>query len=505
MSLRSSLAGLLPVASKEGRATFLSPRFFIIVALLALAVLAGTYSILPGATGGAGVPSRVTFNFTYFEGLNVSRPAMALFAFSPTGDPISGLEAQLINITDFRGGEPEFEVLDSKVTDASGWVRFEGLWRDYPDRERLGLFLPDEEWGFQNEVNTYYYGNQTITNHAVLWTRHFPLGGSYSEQTLFLVFTDAQGTILDGANVYVWQVTEEDFWGLDPEEEPPGGWAPYLNGTTDANGFYIRPEPLGNGEYLVRAEKGALNSTSQFGFYGSPNPLTEGPDGILAFTGMLFVPLILPVMALVLAYDAVARERSQGSLDMLLSKPVGRIGVAAGKLLGVFGSMAAPVVTVLLIAAGLIWIITGQAPTGSFLATFMGNALLLLLVYTLLFLAVSANVRNLGTALLISILIFLLFAFFWGLISAIIASVLATPGSVAWYRINVSLSIVSPTGVYHQVLTLAMPALLGGFFGPFGGTAQALPLIWITVAAVFWVAIPLVAFLLAMKYRVTEG
>jgi hypothetical protein len=67
------------------------------------------------------------------------------------------------------------------------------------------------------------------------------------------------------------------------------------------------------------------------------------------------------------------------------------------------------------------------------------------------------------------------------------------------------MSLASPTGVYQQLLTMALPALLGGIVGPIAGTAQALPPLWVATSAVLWIAIPLVAFLLAMKYRVTES
>jgi ABC-2 type transport system permease protein len=497
------LTGWYPVALKEGRSTFLSPRFIVIVTILTLAVLGGIYLISPGAVGGGGVPNRVTFGTQYFEGLNLSRPGMGLLAVSPTGEPLDGVEVLLVNLTAYRGGEA-FEVLDSKTTDSTGWVRFDGLWRDYPDHQ-LGLTLPDEG-GVHMGVDTYYHNGDVIANQGMLETRLFPLGGQAGQQTLYLLFSDLEGMVLEGADVYIVKVPE-DFEGSFRyfEEDPPGGWQAYWNGTTGSNGFYIRPEPLDSGEYVVRAEKGEFNATSAFAFFGGGMSPFQGPDGVLAFVGLQFIPLIIPIMALVLAYDAVARERSQGSLDMLLSKPVSRVGVAFGKLLGVLGSMALPVVAVVLAAAGLVWYTTGLPPTAAFLAAFLGNTLLLLLVYTLIFLAVSANMKNLGTSLLIAILFFLLFAFFWGLISFIIAGTLARPGSVAWLQISVTMSLGSPTGVYQQLLAAALPALLGGIFGPFAGTAQGLPLAWVFAAAVFWIAIPLLGFLLAMKYRVTES
>ncbi|MFQ5986169.1 MAG: ABC transporter permease subunit [Thermoplasmata archaeon] len=500
----ASLTGWLPVAAKEGRTTLLSIRLLIITSILALAVLAATFSIAPGLGGGAGVPSRIVHSFTYYQELNHSRPALALFVSSLGGSPVAGLNVELVTVSETPRGPPTLEVLEATPTDASGWVRFENLTTRYPNRQ-LVVRLADEPENLHGFVytGTEPFPPEPLENFGMLDLRTVALGGGQGTQILSLVFIDTKGALIEGASVYIWRIPE-DFVGNPFEGGPAGGWQPHLNGTTDPAGHYFRPDPLESGEYLVRAEKGELNNTRDLGFPFGSNPFAESPDGILAFSGLLFLPLILPIMAMVLAYGAIARERSEGSLDLLLSKPVSRIGVALGKLTGVFGSMAIPVVAVLLVAAGLIWLTVGTPPTGSFLASFMGVALFLLLVYTLLFLAVSANVRTLGTALLVSILLFLLFAFFWNLISFLAASLLATPGSVRWFEISVVLSLVSPTSVYLQLFALSLPALLGGFFTPFGGIPQEVPLWWTASAVAIWIALPLVLFLWAMKYRVSE-
>ncbi len=135
MRRTSFLTGWFPVAGKEGRATLLSPRLIIIVGILALAVLAGTYAITPGAGGGLGAPGHIVFDSIYHEDLNASRPAFALFAVTPAGEPVAGLEVNLINFTSSEGFPDADEVLRTEFTDATGWARFEGLWSDYPDQK----------------------------------------------------------------------------------------------------------------------------------------------------------------------------------------------------------------------------------------------------------------------------------------------------------------------------------------------------------------------------------
>lgn len=495
--MRAPLAGWLPVAGKEGRATLFSARFLIIVGILALAILAGTYAILPGAGGGGGTPQRLVFGFEYFPALNGSRPSLALYASTIDGAPLAGLDVQLGRFTEAIMPD----VLETRATDASGWVRFEDLQVAYPEEE-LFLSPADEP---ENMVAFTYTGflGPTLENRGRLSMQAPALGGA-SQRLLSLVFLDLAGNPLEGADVYIYRADIDGF-SLPPLElPPPGGWEPYRNGTTDAQGFYQRADPLGAGQYAIHVSKGGLNDTTGFSFSAPSDPLSQGPDGVLAFSAILFLPLILPVMALVVAYDSVARERSEGSLDMLLSKPVSRLGVGTGKLVGTFASTAIPVAGVLLAAAALVWGLTGEPPTPAFLAGFLGEALLLLLMYTVLFLAISANVRNLGTALLISILLFLLFGFFWSFVTFVVASVLAPPGSVLWYQLSVNLSLGSPSAIYQQLVSLSVSTMLFGFLGGVG-TADPLPLLWIGVAGALWVLIPLALFLVAMQYRVTEG
>lgn len=514
------LTGWLPVAAKEGRATVLSPRLVIIASVLALTFLAGTYAITPGGGGGGPGSSQIVFAFTYNENLHRERYAVAIFAADVAGVPLPGVEFQLLNIT--RSEDPEdADLLETKETDVTGWVRFEGLTERYPNSQLIvdradspgsvleyvstfGYYDPCEELPPEEPCEPEFY---MVRNEGRLRTATLPLGLSPEQQYLYLVFTDANATPIEGAAVHI-RALEEAQWDTETaSQEPAGGWAPYLNGTTDANGFYVRPEPLGSGFYVVHVSDGTLNSTS-FPYVSEYfGPLKYGPDGVLAFSGLLFIPLVLPIMALVVASGAIARERAEGTLDALLSKPVSRIGVGVGKFAGAFASMALPVTVILVLAALLVWLRTDLPPTLPFVAAFVGETLLLLAIYTLIFLAISANVRSRGTALLVSILVFVLFAFFWALISFFVLATFSGLGPAITHQIATLMLLVPPGGAYERLLFLSMPGLPGFnlLFGFALGTTAEVPLAWIAAAAALWVALPLALFLAGMKYRVTKA
>ena len=473
--------------------------------MLALAVLGGTYAITPGPISPTSVPKFVTYNLGYYPDLNATHPALAAFIASPTGDHLSGINVQLVKETGQRFGPTgtRFQLLQTNSTDSSGWVRFNKLWTSYPNSS-LGLVYPDLKGSYFCCVSTAAAISPPYKNTGDAMWHVLSLGDS-SKKTLSLVFTDTMGQPLSSADVLVWRVPNAtSLQGPYDKQSPPDGWTTkYKIGMTDSSGFFINPQPYDNWPYLSHVMKGGLNSTFLFGSFDTTTPIS-GPDTGLAFAAVLFVPTILPIVSLALAYDAISREKSEGTLDLLLSKPVSRLGVALGKILGVVGSELVPLLIVVSSSAGLAWGIAGAAPSGSLVFGLLGSAVYLVLAYSLLFLAVSSLSRSLGSALLTSVLLFLMFGFFWSLITTLIANLAGPSGSVAWFQTYTTMPLFSPTGVYQQLLSFFIS---GPAFGSNVSTEAPLqsPLPWITAAATAWIIIPLFLFAWAMKYRVSQS
>ena len=477
----------------------------IIGVILALAVLGGTYAVTPGPISPTSVPKFVTYNLTYYPDLNATHPALAAFIASPTGDHLSGINVQLVKETGQRFGPTgtRFQLLQTNGTDSSGWVRFNQLWTSYPNSS-LGLVYPDLKGSYFCCVSTAAAISPPYKNTGSATWHVLSLGDS-SKETLSLVFTDLTGQPLSSADVLVWRVPNSTSLPYPLEKgSPPDGWTlKYKIGTTDSSGFFINPLPYDSWAYLVHVRSVGLNSTFLFGsFYTTPS--ISGPDTGLTFAAVLFVPTILPIVSLALAYDAISREKSEGTLDLLLSKPVSRLGVALGKILGVVGSLVVPLLIVVFGSAALVWGRAGTVPTGSLVFGLIGSAVYLALAYSLLFLAISSLSRSLGSALLSSVLFFLMFGFFWSLIAVLIANLAGPSGSVGWFQAITIIPLFSPTGVYQQLLSFFIS---GPVFGPNVSTEAPLqsPLPWIVAAATAWIIVPLFLFAWAMKYRVSQS
>lgn len=503
MKSRRSMPGWWTVTKLEMRTTILSIKLLIMTAILALAFLAGTYAISPGGSTASLVPSQITFSTIYYENLNSSRPATAAFVIGPTGEPRPNVAFQLVTVTSEAENSLPSRVLETKSTNQSGWVRFENLRECCPNQE-VALSLMDTPEHTLLTLSTYSGSSFQVTNQGLLQHRSLALGGAPDRQTLYLAFWDMEGLPITGADVYIAD-SDEAFMEQGSVPSPlPGGWRRFLNGTTDSNGLFIRMDPIGPGSYILYAAKGELNASARVLVQEVAYPPVEGPDGVLSFTGALFMPLLLPLIAIVHAHESMTSSRSQGTFDLLLSKPVSREGVGLGKLIGGFASISVPVGATILVAAGIAWLRTGMPPTGWFLLAFIFSSMLLLLMYYGLFLAVSANIRKPATVLLMSMLLLLLFAFFWGAIGTLTASLLAPTGSVRWYRTVSLLNLASPSGIYLQLLGSSSPGLIGGLVGLGIGWSDVIPQVWVASALSVWIGVPVALLLTGIKYRVTD-
>jgi Cu-processing system permease protein len=139
--------------------------------------------------------------------------------------------------------------------------------------------------------------------------------------------------------------------------------------------------------YLGTAQQGAV------GF--------QGIDVTIASLVSLVIYLV-PLIALILGYDAIVGERERGSLELLLSMPITRFEILLGKYLGLSAAMASS--TVLGFGAGLVPLSSHLGPNELFHYTgFVGSAILMGMAFLSLSLLVSVlahdRVRASGVAI----------------------------------------------------------------------------------------------------------
>ncbi len=182
------------------------------------------------------------------------------------------------------------------------------------------------------------------------------------------------------------------------------------------------------------------------------NNLEQGPVFILFFVSS-FISFIGPIIAIILSFDVIVREKIQNSLGLLLCRPVSRRTIALGKFLGVIGAMALPIIIVNIIAIIVISAISGKGIEVSQAGGFIILTLLFLAIYVAIAQLISSISKTTTTAILGGISIWFLFWLLLPIITEIIPS--------SDKSINRYIELINPGTSYSQCIS----DVLGGSTG----------------------------------------
>lgn len=208
---------------------------------------------------------------------------------------------------------------------------------------------------------------------------------------------------------------------------------------------------------------------------------------------------LLPLIALLLAYDAICGEVDRGTLLLLLSYPVARWQVVVGKFLGHVAILAfATIVGYGAAAAALVGAGAGTAGWQSF-AGMIGSSVLLGAAFVALGYLVSAAVGDRGTAGGLAIGIWLLFVLIYDM--TLLGLLVVDKGETITADMLNLLLLLNPADAY-RVLNLTGLGGVSQFSGMAGLSQDAAIAPGLLVAAlVLWTALPLAGAALLLRRR----
>ena len=218
----------------------------------------------------------------------------------------------------------------------------------------------------------------------------------------------------------------------------------------------------------------------------------QGTVGLrsLEFTVTSLVSLVIylvPLIALLLGFDAIVGERERGSLDLLLAHPVTRGELLLGKYLGLALALALAMLAGLAtVGVVLVW----QFGTRALLhyVGFVGSALLMGLAFLSLAVLVSVVVRDRTRASGAAIVLWFLFVLVFDLV--LLGVLVATSGHYGGDAFPYLL-LMNPTDIF-RIMNVFSAEDIRSAYGLVSVVSPILSNIWVlTGAMLVWIAVPL--------------
>jgi ABC-2 type transport system permease protein len=200
----------------------------------------------------------------------------------------------------------------------------------------------------------------------------------------------------------------------------------------------------------------------------------------------LIVQSLVPLAALVIAYNAIVGERESGSLKLLLALPHRRAEVVAGKVIGRSAAFVAAIavgflVPTLALALGPLRLQFLTLLGYVFLTAVLGAAFVS--IATGASAAVSSNIRAIG----IAIALYFVFVPVWSAVQLPLSFFLSSSGTPGWFPLNGqetlrAFRLLNPTGSFDILAS----AYLGGTL--FSGDARLE--VGATAMLLGWIVLP---------------
>jgi len=194
---------------------------------------------------------------------------------------------------------------------------------------------------------------------------------------------------------------------------------------------------------------------------------TTARDPLPAFVG--FLGLLVPLLAIALAFDSVNGEFNQRTLSKVLAQPIYRDALLMGKFLAGLGTLALALAAIWLLIVGMGLLQLGVPPTGEETVRILWFLLVTIFyggIWLALAMLFSIIFRQPATAALAAIAVWLFFTVFWGIIASLLARTLqpAPPGDVQalvnQIQLELMLTRLSPNTLFSEVaLAMLNPAV----------------------------------------------
>ena len=218
----------------------------------------------------------------------------------------------------------------------------------------------------------------------------------------------------------------------------------------------------------------------------------QGTVGIrsIEFTITSLVSLVIylvPLIALLLGFDAIVGERERGSLDLLLALPITRGELLIGKYLGLALALTLAMLVGLALVGGVLTLQFGTRALFHY-GGFVGSSLLMGLAFLSMAVLMSVIARDRTRASGGAVILWFLFVLVFGLV--LLGVLVATSGHYGGDAFPYLL-LMNPTDIF-RIMNVFSTEDIRSAYGLVNVVPPVLANIWVlTGAMLVWIAVPL--------------
>jgi len=225
-------------------------------------------------------------------------------------------------------------------------------------------------------------------------------------------------------------------------------------------------------------------------------PPTPSEVFTLFVSGVL--ALVIPLMAILVAYNSYGKDRVTGILESVLARPITRRSLGLSRYLSLVIATSVSLVVTMLVME-----LISKALLGDILPpTYAASTVLALIVESASFIGImmllSQFLRSQGSMILVGIGLWIILDFFWGVLILFASFALGIQiGSGNYLGLTIQSSFFNPAQFYSLVGEylggLSVSSVIGGST-PISPATYGLTPLTLGITGVFWVLAPLSAF-----------
>jgi ABC-2 type transport system permease protein len=252
------------------------------------------------------------------------------------------------------------------------------------------------------------------------------------------------------------------------------------------------------------------NGTNQLFSSFSPQTQTVTSSSLSAtslfssFTASILA-LVVPLMAILVAYGSYGKDRATGVLESVLSRPVTRRGLALSRYISLILSIS----VALVVTMGVMEVLS-QLLIGSMLSlAFASYAVLSLIVEAAAFVSIlmilSHLIKSSGGLVGVGVGLWVFLDFFWSIIILIVGYASGVQiGSGNYFGMTMDLAFFNPAQFYSLVSGLVNGVSVSTSTGgqlPISTATYGLTPYTVTIAGALWIVVPVVVLLYLASKR----